>query len=297
MAINIYKRTRLLITDEWGAWSLTTDIPPYTNTDLIEYKAEDGSTIINISDITSNVSTDSDFIVSGDGYFDDLMETATKHLEAQAKKSYLEGDAYAKVYASVMNNIINQAMQFALTKRSAELRADGLNEDVLKKKEDYLVQTGTGVRDAKIATVISGAEKAENEASYIATQEEQLIKSVRYNNRIKALDALLDMMGTFGAGGLTFDDSQWAFMYNQMATLTSDLNDYKGEWNASTNTPDISAVTGMAQGDFYRVSTDGSTNLDGTDTWAINDIAVYVGDRWVKSDVVIPSTYNVAIVT
>lgn len=172
------------------------------------------ATTIEISDITSNVVTSADNTVSGDGYFDDLMETATTHLEAQRKKSYIDGDAYARVYASVMNNIINQAMQFALTKRSAELRADGLNEDVLKKQEDYEVQTGTDVRQAKIDTIIAQKDKTENEALYIAEQQTQLVNSVGYNNKIKTLDAFADTYGTFGAGGLTLSSDMWSTYFN-----------------------------------------------------------------------------------
>lgn len=295
MAITIDKRIRALATDDWGDWLTSTDAPPYTNTDLIEYRVNDNSTFIEITDITNTVTTDGDNIVSGQGYFDDLMETATKHLEAQASKSYIEGDNYARVYAGVMNNLFNQSIQFALAKRNAELRADTANIEVDKKKEELDLMYDT--HQFKVESAENQADKILADKLNVEEQTIQLPRSVRYNNRIKGLDSLMDMMGTFGAGGLTFDDSQWTFMYDQLASLITDLNDYKGEWNASINTPDISAVTDMEEGDFYRVSTAGGTNLDGTDTWAINDVAVYIGERWIKSDVIIPSSFNVEVVS
>lgn len=295
MAITIEKRTRTLTTDEWSSWTSTDDVPPYSNTDLLEYRVNDNSIFINISDITNNVTVDGKHNVSGQGYFDDLMETATTHLEAQRSKGYIDGTDYARVYGGVMNNLFNQSIQFALSKRNAELKADSAGVAVDKAKEDLELAQAT--RQAKIESAQNQADKILADTAYVKEQTKQLPIAVRYNNRIKAIDALSSMMGTFGAGGLTFDDAQWDFYYNSLSNLISDLNDYKGEWNANTNTPDISAVTGMVQGDFYRVSADGATNLDGTDTWVTNDVVVYIGDRWVKSDVIIPSSYNVNVAT
>lgn len=294
MSILIEKRSRVLVSDDWGVWSSTTDSSPFVDTDLVEYR-QSGSTSIDISDITANIETDSNHKVTGTGYFDDIMETIIAHLDAQYKAERISGDTRARMLVQLIPQMMQQAMSFALAKEATETNVDTAKAGLRAKIVEAEVAEES--KDNKLRVLEAGADKAENDAEYVKTQNDELIKSVRYNNRIKALDSLLDMMGTFGAGGLTFDDSQWEFMYNLMATLVSDLNDYKGEWNASTNTPDIANVSTLVQGDFYRVSTAGSTNLDGTDTWAINDIAVYVGDRWVKSDVIIPSSYNVAVVS
>lgn len=178
------------------------------------------ATSIAISDITTNVTTDANYNVSGDGYFDDLMETVNTHLKAQFDAGRITGDAYAKAYVAMAQNAMNQSIQFGLTKRSAELRADSLNEDVLKKQEDYLVQTGTGVRQAKIDNVVAQKDKAENEALYVAEQKTQLTASVGYNNKIKALDSLADTYGTFGAGGLTLSSDMWGTYFNIVADLS-----------------------------------------------------------------------------
>lgn len=178
------------------------------------------ATAIDISNITNNVSVDSDYNISGDGYFDDIMETINTHLKAQFDAGRITGDNYAKSYIALAQNALNQSVQFALTKRSAELRADGLNEDVLKKKEEYEVQTGTGVRQAKIDNVIAQKTKVENEALYVAEQKTQLTASVGYNNKIKALDSLADTYGTFGAGGLTMSSDMWSTYFSIVADLS-----------------------------------------------------------------------------
>lgn len=178
------------------------------------------ATSIEISDITSNVATSSSYDVTGDGYFDDVMETINTHLKAQFNAGRITGDNYAKSYVALAQNALNQTIQFGLTKRSAELRADGLNEDVLKKQEDYAVQTGTNVRQAKIDTALAQRDKVENEALYIAEQKTQLTASVGYNNKIKALDSLADTYGTFGAGGLTMSSDMWSTYFSIVSDLS-----------------------------------------------------------------------------
>lgn len=54
---------------------------------------------------------------------------------------------------------------------------------------------------------------------------------------------------------------------------------YKGTWDASSNTPNLSAIID-AKGDYYVVSVAGSTTLDGISTWSIGDWAVYNGGVW-----------------
>lgn len=55
---------------------------------------------------------------------------------------------------------------------------------------------------------------------------------------------------------------------------------YKGTWNASTNVPNLGALTTALKGDYYVVSTAGSTNLGGITTWYVGDWAVYNGSAW-----------------
>jgi hypothetical protein len=58
---------------------------------------------------------------------------------------------------------------------------------------------------------------------------------------------------------------------------------YKGSWNASTNTPTLTSGVGT-KGDYYVVSVAGTTNLDGTALWSVGDWATFNGSIWQKID-------------
>ena len=59
---------------------------------------------------------------------------------------------------------------------------------------------------------------------------------------------------------------------------------YKGLWNASTNTPTLSNGTGSV-GEVYKCNVAGTVNFGAGDiTFAVNDLALYDGSVWQKSD-------------
>lgn len=67
------------------------------------------------------------------------------------------------------------------------------------------------------------------------------------------------------------------------AQLPNSVMDYKGNWDASTNTPTLADGTGSA-GDVYQTSVAGTQNLgSGPITFALGDWAVYNGTIWEKS--------------
>ena len=67
------------------------------------------------------------------------------------------------------------------------------------------------------------------------------------------------------------------------AQLPSSVMEYKGTWNASTNTPTLADGTGD-NGDVYLVNVAGSQNLgSGTISFAVGDWVVYNGTIWQKS--------------
>ena len=59
--------------------------------------------------------------------------------------------------------------------------------------------------------------------------------------------------------------------------------EYKGTWDASTNTPDLVNAT-PSKGDYYVVNVAGNTDLDGITDWQIGDWAIYNGTVWEKVD-------------
>jgi hypothetical protein len=56
----------------------------------------------------------------------------------------------------------------------------------------------------------------------------------------------------------------------------------QGDWNAATNTPNITATT--QTGFAWRVSVAGNTNLGGITDWLVNDLAVKSATGWIKID-------------
>ena len=69
---------------------------------------------------------------------------------------------------------------------------------------------------------------------------------------------------------------------SSVANAIGALN-YKGTWDASTNTPTLVSSVGT-KGDYYVVSVAGSTNLDGETLWGVGDWVVFNGSIWQKVD-------------
>jgi len=65
---------------------------------------------------------------------------------------------------------------------------------------------------------------------------------------------------------------------SSVANAIGALN-YKGTWNATTNTPTLVSGVGT-QGDYYVVSVAGATDLNGITNWGIGDWAAFNGSVW-----------------
>ena len=65
---------------------------------------------------------------------------------------------------------------------------------------------------------------------------------------------------------------------SSVANAIGALN-YKGTWNATTNTPTLASDVGT-QGDYYVVSVAGATDLNGITNWGIGDWATFNGSVW-----------------
>jgi hypothetical protein len=70
-------------------------------------------------------------------------------------------------------------------------------------------------------------------------------------------------------------------MLKTVSSITNAIGalNYKGTWNASTNTPALASGTGT-KGDYYQVSVAGSTALDGISNWGVGDVAAFNGTTW-----------------
>lgn len=93
-------------------------------------------------------------------------------------------------------------------------------------------------------------------------------------------------LGTFS--GSTISDSQDVkAALQELETFVEGLSGGlvpQGTWNATTNTPDLTAGGNQVEGHYYRVSVAGSTNLDGITDWEIGDHLFYANSAWQKID-------------
>jgi hypothetical protein len=71
-------------------------------------------------------------------------------------------------------------------------------------------------------------------------------------------------------------------LQSQITAMAGFVN-YEGTWNASTNIPTLVSNVGT-KGDYYVVSTTGTTNLNGITTWTQGDWAIFNGSAWEKVD-------------
>jgi len=70
-------------------------------------------------------------------------------------------------------------------------------------------------------------------------------------------------------------------MLKTVSSITNAIGalNYKGTWNANTNSPALVSGVGT-KGDYYVVSVAGTTTLDGISNWGIGDWAVFNGSAW-----------------
>lgn len=70
-------------------------------------------------------------------------------------------------------------------------------------------------------------------------------------------------------------------MLKTVSSITNAIGalNYKGTWNANTNTPSLASGVGT-KGDYYVVSVAGSTTLDGVSVWGVGDWATFNGSVW-----------------
>lgn len=86
-----------------------------------------------------------------------------------------------------------------------------------------------------------------------------------------------------GLDGNGFLGDATALVQSMINSSIVGTSKYKGGWNASTNTPTL--PTGSdAQGDYYIVTTAGTTNLSGITEWSVGDWAIYNGVDYEKVD-------------
>lgn len=79
--------------------------------------------------------------------------------------------------------------------------------------------------------------------------------------------------------GVASLDSSGKVPTSQLPAAIVGALSYQGTWNASTNSPSLASGTGT-KGYMYKVSTPGTTTLDGNSSWSVGDFAIYDGTTW-----------------
>jgi len=82
------------------------------------------------TDLTRNVATNAEYVVSGDGMFDDLMETVNSHLKAQFCNGAITGVEYATVYIGALEKTLETAADIFLKREIAEKEALKLDAEI-----------------------------------------------------------------------------------------------------------------------------------------------------------------------
>lgn len=82
-------------------------------------------------------------------------------------------------------------------------------------------------------------------------------------------------------GGIAALDDSGLVPTSQLPAAVAGGINFKGTWDASTNTPTLASGTGT-KGDFYKVSVAGTTQLDDVMEWNVGDMAIFDGTIWDK---------------
>lgn len=119
--------------------------------------------------------------------YNEMIAEMKKTLDAEFDANRLTSDLYAKGLLSLMQSTMQLAASTVTQQPMIDAQVSKMTED----------------------------------EAFVATQKTELTNSVTYNNKIKALDAYGDMIGTMGAGSLTISTDMWTTFFNMVFDLNS----------------------------------------------------------------------------
>lgn len=166
---------------------------------------------LNIDEFTYNVETDTIAgTVSGDGIFDTLMETATKHLLVQFESNRIRQEDYATAYIHIYEVTLQAALKAWLEKdliaaqiRNAEAQTAKVEADTAKiKEETKLLPAQLELIQAQTAQVEAETTKVQEETKLLPVQleltEAQITKleadTAKVEEETKLLPAQLELV-------------------------------------------------------------------------------------------------------
>lgn len=69
---------------------------------------------------------------------------------------------------------------------------------------------------------------------------------------------------------------------------------YQGDWDAATNNPVLTSSVGT-EGNYYRVTVEGTTTLDGISSWSVGDNALFRNGVWIRRPNIVVTSVNTRI--
>ena len=134
---------------------------------------------ISIVNLTQNVVTSADNIVTGTGIFDDMMTTVNAHMAAQFNLGRITGSDYATVYLTAIQATVQQAVAFTIGAQKGNAEESLL----LQKEVTEFAQTDQSTKVAPSTTSIMGR---------AATLSAEQAKGFKWNADQKYLKTILD---------------------------------------------------------------------------------------------------------
>ena len=134
---------------------------------------------ISIVNLTQNVVTSADNIVTGTGIFDAMMTTVNAHLAAQFNLGRITGTDYATVYLTAIQATVQQAVAFTIGAQKGNAEQALL----FQKEITEFAQTDKATKVAPSATSVMGAQAA------LAVEQ---AKGFKWNADQKYLKTILD---------------------------------------------------------------------------------------------------------
>jgi hypothetical protein len=108
---------------------------------------------LTITDLTDNIATSAAFVVTGDGVFDDMMETVNAHFDAQFQLNRITNTDFGQIYAEAVAAVLAQAVAYTIG-----VQKGNAEETLLFQKEvTEFAQTGQTTLVAPTAGSIQGA--------------------------------------------------------------------------------------------------------------------------------------------
>lgn len=100
-------------------------------------------------------------------------------------------------------------------------------------------------------------------------------------------------LGAGAPNGLATLDANSKVPITQIPSAVIGALNYQGAWNATTNSPTLTSGSGT-KGYYYKVSTAGTTAIDGISQWNVGDLIAFNGMAWDKIDGVASEVISVA---